>query len=153
MGRKEGNPKHSLSGTVEYCTWISMRERCLCKTNKSYHNYGGRGITICKSWLDSPVNFVADMGLKPSPNHAIDRIDNNKSYSKDNCRWVTQEVNNRNSRQCKIWVLDGVEYGSATLAAECLSVSRAVIRDRCLGRNGKRIVKAKDGCYTKMLYN
>lgn len=76
-----------------------MKRRCLCPTNKDYPRYGGRGITICDSWLDPKngyENFFRDMGAKPTPQHMIDRIDNDLGYSPENCRWVVMKDQVRN---------------------------------------------------------
>jgi len=86
-----------------YGTWGSIKSRCYNKNNKSYQSYGARGITVCDRWLgkDGFKNFMDDMGVKPTPNHTLDRIDNNKGYTPDNCRWATytdQLNNRRNSR-------------------------------------------------------
>jgi hypothetical protein len=83
--------------TPEHAAWLEMRKRCLCATGRAYADYGGRGITICDRWLNSYANFLADMGRKPSRKHSLDRIDNNRGYSPDNCRWATQnqQVTNR----------------------------------------------------------
>ena len=77
-----------------------MRNRCLSPSNKSYDSYGGRGITICDAWNDFPT-FVEDMGDKPSPEHSLDRIDNDGPYSPDNCRWATpaEQVGNQRLRK------------------------------------------------------
>jgi hypothetical protein len=73
-----------------------MKQRCLNPKQKFYSYYGGRGITICEEWLNFP-GFFADMGIRPDGT-TLDRIDSDKPYSKDNCRWVdwqTQSINKR----------------------------------------------------------
>lgn len=75
-----------------------MRQRCLNPNHEHYADYGGRGIGICQPWLDSFAAFLADMGPRPSPRHSIDRKDNEKGYSPDNCRWATPDVQARNRR-------------------------------------------------------
>ena len=115
------NPKHGLSYTTEYKAWQTMRLRCTVPTNKAYPDYGGRGITVCQRWMDSVEAFVADMGLKPTPKHELDRIDNSKGYSPENCRWVTRTDNCRN-RRSNVWV----EYqGRQMVLAEAIALSGA----------------------------
>lgn len=103
----EAGTSHGLSHTAEYRAWLTMKRRCLDPRNRQYPSYGGRGITVCESWLQSVSRFVSDMGPRPSRLHQIDRRDNDKGYSPDNCRWVIPKVNCRNRRDNRVLVLDG----------------------------------------------
>ena len=92
---------HGMRHTSEYNIWSSMFLRCENRKNAGFKNYGGRGITVCERWRTFE-NFFADMGPRPSKKHSIDRIDNDRGYSPENCRWTTQDVQARNSRKAII---------------------------------------------------
>ncbi len=98
-----GNLNHEL-----YYTWKEMKQRCHNKKNKCYHLYGARGITVCERWRYSFLTFVKDLGPKPSKKHSLDRIDNNKGYSKENCRWATPSEQVRNRRSSNLKNVNGV---------------------------------------------
>jgi hypothetical protein len=93
---------HSTRGrmTKVYTSWSSMKTRCLNKNSTSYHKYGGRGITVCDRWLDFN-NFLKDMG-EPQKDYSIERIDNDKGYSKENCKWASSSEQMRNTRRTKL---------------------------------------------------
>lgn len=107
----------------------NMKSRCLSETCPDYKNYGGRGITICQRWLDSYYHFYNDMGPRPSPSHQLDRIDNNKGYCKENCRWSTPKQNCNNRRTNIEVELNGVTK-SITQWAEEFGIDPFVVRDR-----------------------
>lgn len=91
----------------EYVCWFSMRTRCHRPDHKQYSDYGGRGITVCDRWRWSFKAFLADMGLRPSSAHSIDRIDNNKGYYKENCRWATRQEQSANKRSNRLFTFYG----------------------------------------------
>lgn len=79
----------------EYRAWKQMRGRCNNPNIPVYSYYGGRGITVCARW-DSFENFFSDMGEKPNSDFTLNRIDNDKGYSPDNCEWATLKEQTRN---------------------------------------------------------
>lgn len=88
-----------------YSTWSMMKHRCSCPSYDRYSYYGGRGITVCERWQIFE-NFLEDMGERPA-GATLDRIDTNKGYSKDNCRWATKAQQQSNRRNCVFVTING----------------------------------------------
>lgn len=106
------NHKHGMTNTPEHGIWKNMKTRCFNKHSAAYKNYGGRGITICERWMTF-ANFIADMGLRPSPQHMIERKDNDGNYEPSNCVWAVRQEQNSNRRNNV-----NIEYQGETLTAE-----------------------------------
>lgn len=121
--------RHGGSYKPEYTTWESMKSRCLCKTNKFYNVYGGRGITISDEWITDFKKFYEDMGPKPSPSHSIDRINVNGNYCKENCRWEIRYNQDRN-RTDNIFITYNGEKLIVADWAKKLGLHAQTIKDR-----------------------
>ena len=93
---------HGLKGHKLYGTWRQMVQRCTNSKHKNYKNYGGRGIIVCEEWLDIK-KFIA-WAESTHPNiegYTLDRIDNDKGYNPDNCRWADKTMQSVNQRLSK----------------------------------------------------
>lgn len=98
--------------TKEYYTWWNIVGRCQYECSDSYKEYGAKGISVCSEWRENFNNFLSDMGPAPTSEHSIDRIDNNKGYCKENCRWATssQQAMNRGVAKTSKTKYKGVSY-------------------------------------------
>ena len=134
-GCKKMENFNGKTDTPEYRVWSAMKHRCYNINNKKYQDYGGRGIKVCQEWLNSFNNFLVDMGERPSDKHSIDREDVNGDYTKDNCRWVTQDIQSRNKRN-NHWI----EYNGTRMIlkdwANYFGVNRTTLLERV--QNGQK---------------
>lgn len=94
---KHGHAKRSGGRSREYTSWHSMIERCTNPDATGYENYGSRGITVCDRWRGNFKQFLEDMGPRP-PNTSLERVNNEMSYSPQNCKWATRQEQFRNTR-------------------------------------------------------
>jgi hypothetical protein len=94
------NFKHGGSGKASYNTWRAMLRRCTNPKDKDYPRYGGAGVSVCPEWM-TYATFAADMG-EPEGTQTLDRVNTYGNYSKENCRWATATVQNRNVRVRKL---------------------------------------------------
>lgn len=130
--------RHGKYRTKVYYTWANMLDRCNNKHNPGYRWYGGRGITVCEEWRVF-INFYKDMGDAPK-GLTLDRLDSNKGYYKENCRWATIKQQARNKRSSRF-----ITYNGRTLTiaewAEILNIKANIISYRlCAGWPVKRIL-------------
>ena len=127
---------------AEYWIWVEMRQRCENRKCWAYKWYGARGIKVCSQW-GKYQNFIEDMGTRTSAKHQLDRIDNERGYSPDNCRWSTSKENcNNRSNAIR---LDGVPIQDI---ADKLGISYSTIYSRYqrgwdIVQIGERIKKGK----------
>lgn len=101
------NKRHGMVGTPEYNAWAQMRYRCWNRRRPEYHNYGGRGIVVCKRWQESFEAFLEDMGPRPTAKHTLERVNNDLGYSKNNCKWATWAEQSRNTRRTRLVTFNG----------------------------------------------
>jgi hypothetical protein len=99
---KGKNATHGMSRHPAFAVWRSMKARCQLPTHQAWHNYGGRGISVCDRWLESFANFWEDMGPTYRRGLTIERINNMGDYAPENCTWETpkaQALNKRTNRR------------------------------------------------------
>ena len=125
--QREAVSKHGKWQAPEFNVWSAIFDRCYNPNTKRYPYYGGRGIKICDRWKHSFQNFIDDMGERPSSKHSIDRIDNNKDYTPDNCRWATYEQQN-NNRSNTVYVHYKGFIMRLTAAMKVFNLTRPVLQ-------------------------
>ncbi len=105
---RSANTIHGLTKSAEWVIWTGIIQRCCNPRSTEYHNYGGRGITICLAWYKSFDRFLKDAGPRPSPKHSIDRYPNcNGNYEPGNVRWATSKEQTRNMRRNRMLTWNG----------------------------------------------
>jgi hypothetical protein len=88
---------HGMTASFEYSAWRSMLKRCTNKKHPAYSRYGGSGISVCEAW-GTFEQFFKDMGPCPYPRGSVDRVDNTRGYSPENCRWLPLGEQSKNRR-------------------------------------------------------
>ena len=123
------NTTHGMSNTRIYSIWCDMHRRCKDPRNKRFNQYGGRGIAVCDEWkLFQPFyDWATENGYQPTL--SIDRIDVDKGYSPNNCRWATSEMQQNNTTRNKIIDFMGKSMTQAQWARET-GISQSAIKDR-----------------------
>lgn len=118
---------HGQSDKRVHIIWLGMKQRCENPRSHAYRLYGERGIKVCERW-QTFENFLADMG-HPEPGLTIDRKNNDKGYSPDNCRWATRFDQARNSRRNIMVSHNGITQNLSDWA-RALKISSSAISRR-----------------------
>lgn len=109
FGPQNGRYKHGLRKTRLFRIWANMKSRCYNPNVRSYARYGGRGITVCEEWLkDFQTFFQWAVTHGYQDDLTLDRMDNDKGYSPDNCRWATAHEQRCNNSRTHLVTLNGV---------------------------------------------
>lgn len=143
-----GRVTHGLSKTATHRAWCGMITRCYNPNRPIYKDYGGRGIQVCERWHKFE-SFLKDIGEHPGPGYSLDRIDNNKGYSKENCRWATRQEQNRNRRNKVLLTFHGKTQHQKDWARE-IGIAEATLKNRIAqGWSDDQIVKPSDRAHMK----
>lgn len=155
--KRVGNYRHGFKTTgkytPEYAAWNSMRARCHNHKNPRFKTYGARGIEVCARWRRDFLSFLGDVGRRPSPDHSIERRDNNRGYEPGNCVWATRKRQARNRSSSRIIEAFGKSQPSAAWAEE-YGITQAALHARLklgwspedaisrpIGSNGRKRMK------------
>ena len=121
--------RHGMYGTKLYHIWNGLTGRCLNPNNKDYQDYGGRGITVCDEWRIPEMFFGWAFLNGYNVDLSLDRIDTNKGYSPDNCRWITMPEQQRNKRNNRLIEYNG-EIHCVSEWAELTGIPKGTITSR-----------------------
>lgn len=115
---------HGMTGTRLYRIWDGMIDRCYRKSNRYYHNYGGRGITVCDEWRNDFSSFMKwSLSNGYQECLTIERKDNSKGYFPDNCEWISLKEQQYNKRDNHLITYNGVTR-TVTEWAEITGINR-----------------------------
>jgi hypothetical protein len=129
-----------------YKSYYAMLQRCQNPEHENYDLYKDR--VVCDRWTECNgfENFLEDMGERPEGT-TLDRIDNTKGYSRDNCRWSDPKTQMQNASISKWWFISGVRFACAREASESLGVPKSTIVNWCDGPYGSR-----EDCWSELKY-
>lgn len=123
------NFKHGKANTRLFRIWKNIKLRCTNKNYKAFKYYGARGISICEEWRDFQSFYNWAMAHGYEENLTIDRIDNDGDYSPENCRWVTNKIQQRNKRTNRILIYNGESHPLIEWA-EILGINAKTLKSR-----------------------
>ena len=124
----KANTRHGESKSRLYSVWQNIKGRCHRPEHKFYQYYGARGIEVSQEWRESFEQFIFDMGERPD-GMTLERIDNNRGYSKENCRWATRKEQSNNTRANRRIEHDGMSLTITEWAIK-LGIHRNTLNER-----------------------
>lgn len=136
---RKANTTHGKRSLRVYNIWNDMVSRCKNKNSIEYKRYGSKGINVCLDW-NKFEKFYKDMGDPPTSKHSIDRIDNDRGYLKENCRWATSKEQARNRKSTILHTINGqtkpliewCEIHNKSHATVYMRIRRGWSKDRAL---------------------
>lgn len=121
---------HGMHGTRIYNIWQGLRYRCYNPKSSNYYLYGGKGISVCEEWDNSFISFYEWSKNKGYQEHlTIDRIDSNKDYCPENCRWATYKQQLNNTSRNHYLTYEGETLTIAQWAKK-INIHRSTLRQR-----------------------
>jgi hypothetical protein len=129
---KRKQERHGMSRTPEYRAWWNAKLRCFSATCPDFHNYGGRGVSMCVEWRDSFAAFFAHIGPLPGPGYSLDRINNDGNYEPGNVRWATRREQAFNTRRSLGADVDRCDWKRARWRAWYLQNRERILQRRRL---------------------
>lgn len=147
--------KHGMTTHSLYNVWSGMIQRCENNKNPRYKNYGAKGISVCRRWRENSSSFF-EWAIKNGweKNLHIDRKNNNKGYSPENCHFISPAENNRNQSTSCRWMVKGKVFNSSTTAGKEFGVSKSTIMRWCKGYTTDKgnYSQPKPGCGVERVY-
>src|SRR6185503_1392339 len=141
--------KHGYSHSPNYQAWRDMIQRCTNTKKPLYKNYGGRGITVCDRWLNDISAFIEDVGLRPSKEYSLERINNSGNYEPGNVRWATRKEQARNKRNNHLVTINGTSLTIAEWSERSgIKVGTMLIRIH-LGWPSERLIEPHAPSYPR----
>ncbi len=142
-GNSMGKLIHGMAGTKTYASWKSMKRRCYNPNNVGFKDYGGRGIIVSKRWHKF-TNFFEDMGICPT-GLTLERINNQKGYSKRNCKWATHLEQNLNTRRSRLLTFKGKTKPLSIWSSELKIGYGTVLHRKQIGWSDEKALSVKVG--------
>ena len=148
----EASTKHGMNGTRPYRIWLSLRNRCNNPNHPDYEKYGAKGISYPDKWDDFEV-FWEEMKDGYSDDKTIDRIDSQKNYSKENCRWIDYAGQNRNKSTNVYLTYNGETKIIADWAKEVDVPQSTLYRRKQDGWSDREVIEGRDKYEVKICQN